>query len=50
MDDPVFSEPNARKRVFDEGIDIPAPNIGWYRPAMEEQAESKKAKKAVNVV
>ena len=50
IDDEVFAEKDAEKRIFDEAIDIPEPNTTWYQPEMENVTSPRDVKGVVNVV
>ena len=36
MDHPDFHKPGAERRIFDEAPVVPLPDVGWYRPLMDE--------------
>ena len=50
IDDPMFHERGARRKVFEESEPLPSPNIAWYHPAMENISNSAAISNVTNVV
>lgn len=51
MPSPIFLEPDAQVRLFDEALHVPRPDVGWYQPSMpqEEKRAHRKASQQVRL-
>lgn len=50
VDDPVFYELDAERKVYDQAVEMPDPNTTWYHPVMDNATSPKQVEGVVNVV